>query len=364
MASSRPASAPSLTLDQLIALNDEIAALVRVGVPLGPGLEQLGSDLPGASGKAASFVAERLDRGLPLDEILAQNPAMFPPSYRAAVMAGVRSGRIGAALEAIGTSARRLADARRLIAASLIYPITVLLLAWGLFLFFVMKCAPSIVDLIDEFSNPGWFAMAGKTVLVWMRSWSDTAYLWGPGVPLVIVLAAVVWWLGSRNVSVLESQWADAILGWLPWTRRMLRLYRTATFADLLATLLEQCVPLDESIVLAADATGGPKMRASAKDLAEAIRRGDPLDRLKMPAGFPPLLSWLMVSGFRRGSLAPTLRQAAEAYHQRAEHQSEKARTFVPVFLALTLGGILPLFYALLVLGSWFSVLQTLADSV
>ena len=49
-----PSSKPVITLDQLVALNDEIAALVRAGVPLDRGLRSLGEDLPGRLGRFAS----------------------------------------------------------------------------------------------------------------------------------------------------------------------------------------------------------------------------------------------------------------------------------------------------------------------
>ena len=49
-----------MTLDHLIALNDEIAALVRAGVPLERGLAELGGDMPGRLGEIATALAERL----------------------------------------------------------------------------------------------------------------------------------------------------------------------------------------------------------------------------------------------------------------------------------------------------------------
>ena len=45
----RNGSPQQVTLDQLIALNDEIAALARAGVPLDQGLLHLGRDLPSAA---------------------------------------------------------------------------------------------------------------------------------------------------------------------------------------------------------------------------------------------------------------------------------------------------------------------------
>ena len=50
--------APSaLSLDNLIALSDEIAALARAGVPLERGLAELGREMPGRLGRFAAELA-------------------------------------------------------------------------------------------------------------------------------------------------------------------------------------------------------------------------------------------------------------------------------------------------------------------
>ncbi len=135
MSTSQPKCAASISLDQLIAFNDEIGALIRVGVPLEEGLALVGKEMPGPSGKLAQWVAERMQQGQPLEQVLANHPESFPPIYRAVVQAGLKSGRLASALEAVATSVRRLAQARRMIAAGLVYPLLVFLVAWGLFVF-------------------------------------------------------------------------------------------------------------------------------------------------------------------------------------------------------------------------------------
>ena len=77
MTASQPA-ARTVTLDELIALNDEIAALVRVGVPLELGLRQLGGDLPARMGRLAKDLAQRMEaRGKPYRGRRAE-PSDFP----------------------------------------------------------------------------------------------------------------------------------------------------------------------------------------------------------------------------------------------------------------------------------------------
>ena len=102
-----------MTLNDLLALNQEIAALVRAGVPLERGLADLGADMPGRLGKAAASLAERTARGESLEQALADQAVTLSPAYRAVVQAGVRAGRLPAALEAVAASAHRTAETQQ-----------------------------------------------------------------------------------------------------------------------------------------------------------------------------------------------------------------------------------------------------------
>ena len=95
----------------------EIAALVRTRVPLDSGLKRLSRDLTGRMGPIAARLGEELERGASFPEALESSGAKFPPIYRAVVEAGIRSGRLPAALETVAHSTRRLAEARRTVAA-------------------------------------------------------------------------------------------------------------------------------------------------------------------------------------------------------------------------------------------------------
>ena len=63
-----------MTVDELLALNDEIAALVRAGVPLERGLADLGGDMPGRLGALATRL---------VDEVLAAGPEKVGAAFYA-----------------------------------------------------------------------------------------------------------------------------------------------------------------------------------------------------------------------------------------------------------------------------------------
>jgi type II secretory pathway component PulF len=348
-------SAAPVNLDQFIALNDEIAALVRVGVPLEHGLAQIALELPGRTGRTAGLVAACLQRGQSLEQILAEHPEAFPPVYRAVIRTGLASGRLASALESIAASARHLDMTRRMIAASLLYPILVVLLAWAVFVFYAVALAPGMCWLLEDFG-------VHREVFNVLERMGHWAVYWGPSVPVIVVGGFALWWTASGRASRAEPGAAARLLGWLPWTRRMFRTAQVATFADLLALLVEHSVPLPEGVVLAAEATGGRRLGEAAGKIAEALKRGEPLGR-RLPGmeWLPPMLVWSMSFGQARDALLPALRQAAEMYRQRAADQAEVARIFVPVFLTVFLAGSVVLLSALLVLGNWFSILRALA---
>ncbi len=350
-----------VTLEQWIALNDEIAALVRVGVPLEEGLRQLACDMPGRSGKVAAMVAEGIERGESLPQVLAAHPGLFPPLYRAVVEAGLKMGRLAGALESLAQAARRLAETRRMVAVSFLYPVLVFVLAWGLFLLFTLALSDRFLGFVEQTALPGPMLLLAKAVLTRLVAWRHTAHLWGPAVPLALLIVVGFWWVRSARATLIEPRATDRFLGWLPWVGRTVASLRAACMADVLGMLLEHGVPLDAALVTAAEAVGGPRQAPAIRQLAEALRRGEPLERHLARAGaFPPLMRWLMVAGYRRGSMAASLRRAAETYHSRARLQGEAARVFLPVFLTLAIGFSVTALYGLLVFGAWFSAVRSL----
>ena len=311
-----PSSKPVITLDQLVALNDEIAALVRAGVPLDRGLRSLGEDLPGRLGRFARQLSEQIARGESLTDALAEPTAKLPRLYRAVVEAGIAAGRLPAALESLAGSLRRLAQTRRSVVLSLIYPLLLFLLAWGLFAFSASMLAPAVYDSFQELHIAGgeWFRPIARL--------GQSARIWGPLGPVVLLVLAWLWWLGSKGAAVAQGARATWVFGWIPGLGRMLQLSRTAVFVEVLKLLVENRLPLDRAVTLAAEAAGDAALSEAAEEFAAAVRRGEPGLAADLP-GLPPLLSWLIAGGQRNDTLLPALRHAADDYQRRAQYQAE-----------------------------------------
>jgi type II secretory pathway component PulF len=332
----------SITIDQLLALNEEIAALVRAGVPLERGLVVAGRDLRGRLGRIAAALSKRLSRGESLPEALAGEEDSIPPLYRAVVEAGARSGRLPIALEGLAKYVRGYAEARAAIGLALWYPLLVLTLAYVLFVGLLWTAIPRFVDAFDS------LGLGTTAPLRWLSWVGESVPYWWPVGPVLLFILLIAWVRSGR-----AAQFRAGSVSWLwlfPWMRSILANYETANFAELLGLLLEHRVPYPSAIVLAAESTGDTRLTRGASQLAEAIARGEsPAAGLaKVERGtFLPMMRWVLATGQEQGSLVAALHNLAGVYRKRAQYQADKLSVFLPTVLMIAIGASATLFYGL-----------------
>jgi general secretion pathway protein F len=343
-------TATSLTLDQLAALSDEIAALARAGVPLDRGLRELGRELPGRLGKVAEQVSGGLGAGKALDMVVAELGTTLPPAYRTVIAAGLRAGRLPAALEDVARTARIVSQLRRSIGLSLLYPLVVLSLTWVLGLLVLIKIMPVMLGMLKD------YGIASSALDAFLERLIATAAWWGPLVPLLmLVWLGWVWYRTGRVAAGVELHPILAF-GAVRSLALMQRAARCASLAEMLALLLQHHVPLADAVELATAAVGSRTMARGGRELAERLRRGETIER--PPPDFPPLLAWTIAGGQAQGQLARTLSRSAEIYRDEASRHSQWLTLYVPIVLTIFVCGGVVFIYAMLTLGPWIAILR------
>lgn len=352
----RPGGAGLIKLDHLIALNDEIIALVRAGVPLESGLSAASRDLRGRLGSITSRLARHLEQGQSLPEALDAERDQLPPVYRAVVMAGMSSGRLTAAMEGLSDFARTYGDLRRTIGMALIYPLTIVMLAYGLFVGFVTFILPRILGAFESLG-------LGIPKVVHGLTWlGENAVYWVPIGP-VLAVVLLLWWNWTGRSSLIGPGAGSAGLSLFPWMRSILKNARAAHFSDLLALMIDHEVPLPKALILAANASGDHALIQDAERMSASLERGAPLyETLREATSLPALLRWLMSAGYQQGSLANALSLGAETYRRRAMGQADVLRIFLPTALLILLGATTTLVYMLTLFVPMASLLGELSE--
>ncbi|MBN1852960.1 MAG: type II secretion system F family protein [Pirellulales bacterium] len=351
-------NAGSVTLEHLTALTDEMAALVRAGVPLEEGLKALASQLPGRPGRLAELLAIRMEAGESLAQILADADCRFPPVWRSVVAAGLRSGHLSAALESLASTARRTAEVRKLVGAGILYPGIVLVIAFALFVFLILNIAPVMSQARHDLTGGPDLILDG---LDWLR---QTFLWWAIPIPLIGIILLGWWWycsgrvLWSRRETARPWQWLcrGAGIGQTVHNSRM------AMFAEIMALLVKQQIPMHESVALAAEVSGGRQFLEASHRMADLLQRGEVLTRREdIPAGFPPLLGWLMMSNGRQPNLGDTLSRTASVYRRRAEDAAIQVAIYLPMILTALVGGTATFLCGLVVFVPFARILYSLA---
>ena len=341
-----------ISLEQLAALSDEIAALARAGVPLDRGLKVLATEMPGRVGHLADQIGEGLTAGRPLEEIIDSLGPRLPAAYRHVLRAGLKAGRLPVALESVAGTARRVSDLRRAIGLALVYPLIVLSLTWVLGLFVAVQIAPVMVSMLTEFdvTSPAVHNAFERIVY--------TLPIWGALIPLVFALYMAWVWYASGRASLGFELHPVLSFGALGTLARMQRASRYASLAELLSLLVTNDVPLPDAVRLASGSLGSSRIAAGGEKLADRLARGEPVH--DAPPGFPPLLAWMLAAGYSKEHLVRSLSRTAEVYRDEVTRRSQWLAVYAPLMLTIVVAGGAVVIYAALTLGPWLAIMRRL----
>jgi type II secretory pathway component PulF len=180
----------------------------------------------------------------------------------------------------------------------------------------------------------------------------------------MLVVAFVLWWRRSGERGFLSGDGKPSHFAWLcPGLGKITKNFRYSQFADLSALLIEQDVPVQEAIVLAAETTNDLALQDAARAIADATSRGmDVSHGHSGSSGFPPFLHWLITRKVEQEGLVSALRAAGDMYRQRAVVIIEWIKISFPVLAAVIIGGGATLLYALSIFWPLTELLKRLAE--
>ncbi len=327
------------TLDDFMAFNDQLAALVEAGVSLELGLESTGDHPAESLERINAAVARRVSRGASLADAIDDDDRL-PDAYRCLVQIGLRSGQFDAALDGAQRVADSTEDASYGVRAALFYPLIVCSLVWLGLMGFCLWLLPSLESMQAGMRVP---PSRGLRMLQWLR---DAMPLW-VALPPAALLVWLAWRLLRTGRPATTAPRRGLLSRWPGMTRSVAQL-RWANYADDLATLVAAQAPLAEAMPLAAYASGEPSIVKSSRTLADSLEHGlTPRDEHAAVLPFPPLLRWALFRAEPAIDRPRALRMAAEVYRSSAQRGAERVRLVAPVVACAIIGGAAVLLYSL-----------------
>ncbi len=326
--------------DDRLAFFRSMAALIEAGFTVD---EALGDALEGTLDtrlrSALESIRSEVRSGNPLSDALARHPSISGAVETALIRSGEASGQLSSALDATAAVCEERQELRMELAAALIYPALVLILASIALLFLTRSVIPGLADL---------YAASGRTLPFFTRLVSLLAFV----IPIGLgAFTAALYGLPKIHPNSRIAQAMIMLPNRIPLIRNMLEAHHTALWTSIAARLLETGSTLVDALKLSAMAmpseTAGMLVR-----IASRLQEGKPAGAaFRSEKGLPNLSLRLIDSGDRSGDLIRAMRQISNLYRVRYTSEKRKVIALVEpaaivlagsVILILALGVILP----------------------
>ncbi len=320
----------------------QLADLLRVGMPLLRALQLIGRNKsnPRLAGVWSS-IAEDIEEGARLGDAMAAHSDIFPPIQIAMVRAGERGAFLEQVLARLGSFLEQQADTRARVIGNMIYPLVLLSVGFciviGALVFFVPKFAPFYSRI--EIPLPTKILLGASDALVnhWLLLIVAAAAL----------IAAITWVKRQPAVrrAVAEYQLRIPKLGTL------ISSMAVARFTRILGTLLDNGVPLIQSMQISRDAVGHVLLAEAIDEAVEAVRAGEPLARPLAGCGvLSEDVSEMIAVGESANNLPHVLATIADTIEKRVDRMlTIFVRLMEPLLLLALAGVVLFIFVALIV---------------
>jgi type II secretory pathway component PulF len=336
-ADSLPKQGPRLTHAQLVLFTDELADLLHSGLQLEPALHLMENRDERSPVKEVAIVLRRKVRdGVSFSEALRQGSPSFDELYRNLVAAGEVSGALDALLRRQAIHLAAAQELRNRIQLALIYP-AVLVVAGALaVVFFMLFLVPQMTAL---FAKTGSVMPLPTYLLVHFSH-----FLHRFGWLILLLLAAAGAFFAGLIRREAGRRWWDRAKPRLPLVGPLLEGTFHAQLCQTLANLLQNGLPLLESLKLTSRTTGNVFHRALVVRVTELVGEGASLSRAMKAVGhFPASLRDLVKVGEQTGELGETLEKVGQRCEKIIQRHIDRLMALVPLLIISALGGMVGL---------------------
>src|SRR2546426_11212314 len=142
----------SIRMKEFLLFNQELAALIRAGLPIIASLEILIERRKNQTFKKALMdVRDKVRGGASMSEAFQAQGEMFPGIYSATLASGERSGEIANVLLRYTTYQKTMLSLKRKVTSALIYPAILFVLMIGLVAILITWVVPKFTDFYKDF---------------------------------------------------------------------------------------------------------------------------------------------------------------------------------------------------------------------
>lgn len=319
-------------LDDMVILSQQMAVMIRAGLPL---IEVLNILAEQTERRSLANVMKQIERdvegGASLTEAMMKHPNVFSQFYLSMIRAGEASGMLDTILDQVATYMERIASLQRKIKSAIMYPTTVTVIAIIITTFLLVKVVPVFQGIFEGLGGDlPWPTKITVTISnIIQKQW------W---LVLIIIVALIVilnqWYKTQRGRMVI-----DKFTLTMPLFGPLILKSAVAKFCRTLGTLIRSGVNILYALEITAKTANNAVIENAVMKTRSSIQAGESLTKPLVDADvFPPMVTRMIDVGERTGALEGMLVKIADFYEDQVNAMVAGLTSLIEPLLIVGLG--------------------------
>jgi type IV pilus assembly protein PilC len=323
---------PKVPRHEFLVFNQELATLLKAGMPLVQSLDILRARLANPVFKAVlDDVHEKVRAGTALSDAFTAHGELFPAVYTASLMAGERAGNLDAVLRRFVAYAKVVDTVRKKTISALVYPAILITLALALVMIIVLKVVPTFSEFYSSFGSE--LPISTQMIVAVSDVVRNNFFL----LVASLVGGGVMFYAWIKRPG--QRAHFDRLLLSLPVIGTSMHKFSTSQLARTLATLLGGGIPLVNALEIASRSTGNRHMGREMEIVAQRVREGQGFAATLLERNVVPDVAIKMIEvGESTGALQEMLNSLADFYDEEIETEVGRFVTVIEPALLIIMG--------------------------
>jgi type IV pilus assembly protein PilC len=338
---------------EFVIFNQELAALLRAGLPLLQALDLMLERMGNQHFKAVlTDIRDRVKSGEELSDAFAQYGDSFPRLYSSTLKAGERSGELELVIRRFIRYMKLVLDARRRVVSALIYPAALVGLSIAMIIVMAIYVVPKFMAFFENLDAD--LPMITRMVL----SASQFANKNWPLLLTAVVGGAYVLRAWGRTEKGRLT--FDAFKLRIPLIGSVLHRFSLAEFCRSLSTLLSGGIPLVPAFEIAVASVGNAHVRSRLEPTIQLVREGKPFHgALEQSQVFTDMSIDMVKVGEATGSLDEMLSNVSDFLDEQIETRMQRLLSLVEPLMLVFMG----IMIAILLISIYLPLVSSLGQS-
>ena len=327
----------------------QLATLLNSGVQLIRALRVASEQITNAGFRnAIDQVRYDVEHGSTLYDALGRHKKIFSDLYINIVRAGETGGVLGLVLARLADFSEKQRKLKSAVIAALFYPMILIFLGLAIGAVLTLFVIPRLSSMFTELGS----ALPWPTQVLMAITGFLRGYWWA----IVLIVVGSIVSLRQYGRTDTGKHNIDRLKLHLPLAGAIFRTSALSRFARTLGTLLDNGVPILQSLAIVRETTGNTVYKSVIEASEKEVERGESLaNSLQRSGRFPALITHMLSIGEESGNPEEMLSKLSEYYDAEMDKQLERVSSLVGpliiLIMAMAVGflvaaAILPIFEA------------------